>query len=393
VRERLWEIAKTIEPEVVADRRWLHQHAELSYQEKETSAYIAEQLRKLGHDPQVGIGGYGIKVVLSGKRPGPTIALRADMDALPIQEETGLPFASVNPGVMHACGHDCHVAMLLGAARGLTLMEGDWAGNVVLIFQPAEEQGPGGASLMIKDGVLRNPDVEAIFGLHVNAMVPAGRLGFAPGPMKAASDKFEIVVRGKGGHGAHPNLTRDPILAASYLVQALQQVVSRNVAPSEPAVISVGSIHGGEAPNVIPSEVVLTGTIRTMGEPLRTQIREWMKRVIDGAVAAHGCQAEVEFVSGYPAVHNDPEQTECARRAAESILPKEEVDVMEMGMGAEDFAYYLEKVPGTIGRLGVAPSSGELFPLHSSRLRVDESALTAGVAFWLSLVQEACRAQ
>ena len=393
MKERLWEIAKAVHPEVVADRRWLHQHPELSYQEKETSAYIAQQLRKLGFEPQVGIGGYGVKAVLSGKRPGPTIALRADMDALPIQEETGLPFASVNPGVLHACGHDCHVAMLLGAARGLKLMDGDWAGNVVLIFQPAEEQGPGGASLMIKDDVLQNPDVEAIFALHVNAMVPAGRLGFAPGPMKAASDKFEIVIRGRGGHGAHPHLTKDPILAASSVIQALQQVVSRNVMPAEPAVVSVGAIHGGEAPNVIPSEVVLSGTVRTMGEPLRTKIREWMKRVIDGTVAAHGCQADVEFVSGYPAVHNDPEQTEVARRAARRIVPEEEIDVMELGMGAEDFAYYLEKVPGTIGRLGVAPSSGELFPLHSSRLRVDESAFVTGVAFWLALVQEACTAQ
>jgi amidohydrolase len=392
LKDRLWELAKAVHAEVVADRRWLHQHPELSYEEKESSGYIAEQLRKLGHEPQVGIGGHGVKLVLYGKRPGRTIALRADMDALPVQEETDLPFASANPGVMHACGHDCHVAMLLGAARGLTLMEGDWTGDVVLIFQPAEEQGPGGASLMIKDGVLHNPDVEAIFGLHINPFVPAGSLGFAPGPMKAATDRFQVVVRGRGGHGASPHLTLDPIPAAAQVIQALQHVVSRNVRPGEPAVVTVGSIRGGQAANVIPSEVTLSGTIRTMGEPLRTQIREWIKRAVHGAVAAHGCQAEVRFSSGYPAVHNDPAQTECARRAAQRILPEESIEVMESSMGGEDFAYYLEKVPGSVGRLGVAPRSGELYPLHSSRLRVEESALATGVAFWLALVQEGCSA-
>jgi 16S rRNA G966 N2-methylase RsmD len=268
LKDRLWELAKAVHAEVVADRRWLHQHPELSYEEKESSGYIAEQLRKLGHEPQVGIGGHGVKLVLYGKRPGRTIALRADMDALPVQEETDLPFASVNPGVMHACGHDCHVAMLLGAARGLTLMEGDWTGDVVLIFQPAEEQGPGGASLMIKDGVLHNPDVEAIFGLHINPFVPAGSLGFAPGPMKAATDRFQVVVRGRGGHGASPHLTLDPIPAAAQVIQALQHVVSRNVRPGEPAVVTVGSIRGGQAANVIPSEVTLSGTIDTSGAGL-----------------------------------------------------------------------------------------------------------------------------
>lgn len=390
MRERLWELAKAVHAEVVADRRWLHQHPELSYEEKETSAYIADQLRKLGHEPQVGVGGYGVKLAMPGKRPGRTIALRADMDALPVQEETGLPFASANPGVMHACGHDCHVAMLLGAARGLTLMEGDWAGTVVLIFQPAEEQGPGGATLMIKDGVLHDPDVEAIFGLHINPHVPAGRLGFAPGPMKAATDRFRVVIRGRGGHGASPHLALDPIPAAAQVIQALQHVVSRNVRPGEPAVVTVGSIHGGQAPNVIPSEVVLSGTIRTMGEPLRTTIREWIERTVQGAVAAHGCQAEMSFSSGYPAVLNDPVQTEYARRAARRILPEESIEVMEPSMGGEDFAFYLEKVPGSVGRVGVAPSSGELYPLHSDRLRVEESALATGVAFWLAVVQEAC---
>lgn len=388
MNQAVWALAESVSGAMVQTRRWLHQHPEVGFQESETARYVADCLRQMGVHPETGIGGYGIKAVLPGNRPGPTIAIRADMDALPIVEETGLPFASLYEGKMHACGHDVHTAILLGAAQALTQLAGDFAGRVVLIFQSGEEVNPGGASLMAQAGVLDNPPVDAVFALHINPLQPCGLLEFAAGPVMAAPDELEIVVEGRGGHGAYPHLTADPVVAAAQIVVALQQIVSRQVPPLEPAVISVGSIHGGSATNVIADKVVLAGTVRTMSSSLRDLLPGWIERVATGVAAAHGCQAQVNISRGYPPVCNDPAMTTLARRAAARILPAALIGEMEPTMGGEDFAYFLERVPGSICRLGVAPHEGEAYPLHSARLRVDEDAMKTGVAYWLALIQE-----
>lgn len=383
----IWRRVEQIQPHVVTDWHWLHQHPEVSFQEVETARYIAARLREMGLAPHEGIGGHGIKVVLTGKRPGPTIALRADMDALPIAEDTSLLFASCNPGVMHACGHDAHVAMMLGAVRGLTCLDGDFAGTVVFLFQPAEEANLGGANLMVQAGVLDTPHVEAIFALHINPLADSGTLEFAQGPIMAAPDELTIVVNGRRGHGAYPHLTADAVLAAADIVVALQHVVSRNVPPLEPAVITVGKIHGGTAPNVIANQVSLSGTIRTMNPALRDQMPLWIERVAQGVAAAHDCTAEVKVERGSPPVVNNPVMSHLARQAAARVLPPTQIARLAPSMGGEDFSYFLEKVPGCLARIGVAPAHGVRYPLHSEKLRIDEQALATGVAFWLALVK------
>ncbi|MDB4897645.1 MAG: N-acyl-L-amino acid amidohydrolase, partial [Firmicutes bacterium] len=253
-KEQIWSLARAAHPFAVAARRQLHQHPELSFQEQETSAFVAAQLQELGYEIQTGLGGYGIKAVLRGGKPGKVVALRADMDALPILEETGLDFASEHPGVMHACGHDVHTATLLGTAKALKQVQAEIAGTVVLIFQPGEEVNPGGASLMIKDGVLANPQVDGIFGLHVAPGMNAGTMGFGAGAMLASPDDFVVTIIGNGGHGAAPHLGVDPVMVAAQCLTLLQQVVARNVDPFQSAVLTIGTIHGGTAPNVIPDE-------------------------------------------------------------------------------------------------------------------------------------------
>lgn len=382
----LLQLARSVHDDVVQDRRWLHQHPELSYEEKETAAYIAGKMEELGLEVHRNVGGHGVKVVVRGNRPGPTVALRADIDALPITEETGLPFSSVRPGVMHACGHDAHTAMLMGAARALVTLKGDFPGNIVLIFQPAEEVAPGGAIAMVQDGVLKNPDVDAVFGLHIAPFSPAGQILTAPGPVTASSDRLEIVIRGKGGHAAAPHTAVDPIPAAAQVISSLNHIVSRNVRPGEPAVVTIGAIHGGAAANVIAPEVRLSGTIRTRDDAVRDQIPKWIERAANGAASAHGCTAEVEVIRGYSVVVNAEPETELATRAAVKVLGQDLVGVLEPGMGAEDFSNFLKDVPGSFARVGVAPpGDDELYPVHNARLKVDESAFVSGVAYWLAV--------
>ncbi|MFB5083729.1 M20 metallopeptidase family protein [Symbiobacterium thermophilum] len=389
-REQVWALARSVEEYGIAVRRRLHRNPELSFAEHDTHQYLAEELQGLGCSFRSHLaGGTGLHVVLGGTRPGPVVALRADIDALPIQEETGLPFASERPGVMHACGHDVHTAILLATARALKSVEQDLPGTVVLLFQPGEEKNPGGASLMIRDGVLDQPKVEAIFGLHVDPYLEAGRMAFASGPVMAAPDELRVTVTGRGGHGAWPHQTVDPVVTAAQIITLLQQVVARNVDPFQPAVLTVGMIHGGTAHNIIPDEVEFIGTVRTMDEGLRRRMPERIEAVIRGVCEAAGASYRMEYERGYPVLVNHPEATETGRRAAAAVLGEDRVGRMEPSMGGEDFAYYLERVPGTFARLG-ARSPGDAAPhgLHTSRLMIDESCIAVGVAYYIQVVQQ-----
>lgn len=389
-KQELRALAAQAAPLAIESRRWLHMHPELSFQEQETSAYVAAQLQELGYQPRTGIGGYGVKAVLAGARlPGVTIALRADMDALPIQEETGLPFASTRPGCMHACGHDVHTAILLGAARAMPALAPELAGQVVFVFQPGEESNPGGASLMIKDGVLANPTVDAIFGLHVYPSLDAGTMTFGAGPMLAAPDQFDLTVTGRGGHGAHPYATVDAVTVAAQVVTALQNIVSRNISPFAPAVVTVGSIHGGTKHNIIAGEVHMQGTVRTMDRGVRDLVLRRMEEVVAGVCAAHGATYKLAVDAGYPVLVNDTAATAAARRAAAAVFGPDAVGDMAPSMGGEDFAFFLQRVPGTFARLGSAhPGDTERHGLHTPRLNVDESCIAVGIAYYLSLVQD-----
>jgi len=388
-KEQVWELARTVHPYGVKVRRDLHQNPELSFCEHETHRYLATALQELGYSFRAGLGGgTGLQVVIRGARPGPVVALRADIDALPIQEETGLPFASRRPGVMHACGHDVHTAILLATAKALWSIKDELPGQVVLIFQPGEEKNPGGASLMIRDGVLDQPKVDAIFGLHVEPFLEAGRMAFGEGPMMAAPDELRVTIVGRGGHGATPHLTVDPVLTACQVITALQQVVARNVNPFQPAVVTIGMIQGGSAHNVIPDEVSFVGTVRTMDPELRRLMPERIEAVVRGICAAAGASYRFHYEHGYPVLVNHPEMTALARQAAVDVLGADKVEQMEPSMGGEDFAYYLERVPGTFARLGArAHDDAAPYGLHTSRLMVDESCIAVGVAYYIQVVQ------
>ncbi|MDF2630102.1 MAG: N-acyl-L-amino acid amidohydrolase [Symbiobacteriaceae bacterium] len=388
-KDQIWNLAHAVYPSAVDARRQFHRNPELSFEEKETSAFIAAQLDAMGVPYTAGVGGYGIKAVIEGGKPGRTVALRADMDALPINEETGLPFASQKPGVMHACGHDVHTATLLATARALRDVAADLPGRVVLIFQPGEEVNPGGASLMIKDGVLVNPTVDAIFGLHVMPLMEAGTMGFGAGPMLAAPDEFDVTIVGRGGHGAAPQLCVDPVMVAAQCLTLLQQIVARNVSPFQSAVITVGTIHGGTARNVIPDEVTFKGTVRTMDPAVQALMPQRIEAVIRGVCEAAGAAYKLHYDPGYPALINDAAATDIARRAALRVLDAEKVQPMAPSMGGEDFAFYLQKVPGSFARLG-SMISGTASPagLHTARLMIDENCMATGVAYYLSVVQE-----
>lgn len=387
-KEQIWAAARSVQPVAVETRRHLHRHPELSFAEQQTSAYVADLLAAMGITFTAGIGGYGIKAVIDGGKPGRTVALRADMDALPITEETGLPFASANPGTMHACGHDVHTATLLATAMALKQMEADLPGRVVLIFQPGEEVNPGGASLMIRDGVLQGPAVDAIFGLHVNPLAEVGSIAFGAGPMLAAPDEFDVTIVGKGGHGAQPHLCVDPVLVAAQCLTLLQQIVARNVGPFQSAVITVGSIHGGTARNVIPDEVTFKGTVRTMDPAVRELMPGRIEAVIRGVCDAAGASYRLRYDTGYPSLVNDAAATDLARRAALQVLDPANVQPMAPSMGGEDFAFYLQQVPGSFARLGsMAPGTLSPAGLHTAKLMIDEECMAAGVAYYLSVVQ------
>lgn len=389
-KETVQELARRFFEEIVKDRRHLHQHPELSFQETLTAQYISARLSAFGIEHQTGIGGNGIVALIQGKNPDKHIvALRADMDALPIQEANETPYKSVNPGVMHACGHDVHSASLLGAARILHSLRDQFEGTVKCIFQPGEELLPGGASIMIKEGVLENPAPAGIFGQHVHPSLPAGTVGFRPGMFMASTDELYVRVKGRGGHGAMPHEGVDPIVLTAQIIVALQQLVSRIADPVIPTVLTFGKIQSdGGATNIIPGEVYLEGTFRTMDENWRREAHVRMKKIAEQIAEAYGGNCEFDIHHGYPALINEPKLTRRARAAAIEYLGKEHVIDLPPRMTAEDFAYYSQVIPACFYRLGTANPEGETnSPVHTPTFDIDETALEigAGLMAWTAL--------
>jgi amidohydrolase len=371
--------------DVVRWRRQIHRRPEFGFAEHETSALVESELRAAGLDVKR-IAGTGIVATLTGAKPGNTVALRADMDALPIEERTGLPFASQIPGAMHACGHDAHTAMLLGAATSLARERDRLGGIVKFFFQPAEE-GPGGARPMIEAGAMRAPDVDAVAMLHVWPTLTAGSIGLRSGAMTASCDDFDIEIRGRGGHGGYPHHAIDTIPIAAEIVGALQRIVSREIDPADPVVLSIGRIDGGYRRNVVADSTRLSGTIRCLDETVRRTVPARVERIVDGICAAHRAAHEVKFEFGYPSVINDVALTDRVKRIAEEVPEVERVVELEHPtMGAEDFAYFAEAAPGCMIRLGCASAEdAEPASLHSPEFRLDERALTTGVALLRAL--------
>jgi len=386
LKDKIRQLAGKYAPDLIAIRHHLHAHPELSYQEFQTSAYVQQQLQRMGVPFRV-MAGTGVVGLLEGKNPGSrVVALRADMDALPIVEANDVPYKSKNEGVMHACGHDVHTTVLLGATRVLQELKGEWEGTVKLIFQPGEEKNPGGASLMIKEGVLKDPTPQAIFGLHVHPGLETGKLSFRGGMVMASADEIYITIRGKGGHAAAPHLTVDTILVASHLVVALQQIISRNRNPLSPSVLSITSVQGGHTTNVIPSEVKLMGTFRAMDEQWRFRAHELIRRQASELVHSMGAEIDLHIDVGYPMVHNNEALDVVARAEAREFLGADRVLETEIRMGAEDFGYYTQQIPGCFYRLGVMNvEKGITSGVHTPTFDIDESAIEVGVGMmaWL----------
>jgi amidohydrolase len=383
-------VPQRLADEVVSIRRDLHMHPELGFREHRTAGIVAERLRALGYDVYEGIGTTGVVGVIKGARPGRTIMLRADMDALPILEERDHAYRSQADGVMHACGHDGHVAILLGAAALIADRRDELAGTVTLVFQPAEE-GLGGAKAMIEDGLIDRFGIERAYGLHLSSKYPTGSLGFREGPMYASSDSIEIEVVGVGGHGSAPHDTVDPILAAASFVTSVQQVVSRNVDPLEPAVVTIGAIHGGTTHNVIPRTCTMLGTVRAFSDDVRKAMPERIERVLRACCDASGARYEFDYLWRYPVTANDPAQTQYARAlAAATIGDERTIDAAQL-MGAEDFSFYAQRVPACFYTLGCSSSPDTSHPHHSSLFDIDEAALPNGVAMMAALAFDAPR--
>lgn len=380
LESRIKALAKQYAPEYITVRSHLHAHPELSYQEFETSKYVQARLQEMGIPYQV-MATTGVVGIIEGKDPrSRVLALRADMDALPIEEANNVPYKSTRPGVMHACGHDVHITILLGAARILQETRSEWSGTIKLLFQPGEEKNPGGASYMIRDGALENPRPQGIIGLHVHPGLDTGKLSFRKGRVMASADEIYITIRGKGGHAASPNLTADTVLIASHLVVSLQQVISRNKNPLTPSVLSICSIQGGHTTNVIPSEVKMMGTFRAMDEAWRFRAHELIRRNAEGLVHSMGGEIDLHIDVGYPTVDNDPELTAEAWDLADVYMGKEQVQETEMRMGAEDFGYYTQVIPGCFFRLGVRNEArGIIHNVHTPLFDIDENAIEIGM--------------
>jgi amidohydrolase len=384
------QIPQQLADDVILMRRDLHMHPELGFEEHRTASIVSARLRHLGYEVFEGVGRTGVVGVLRGSRPGRTIMLRADMDALPILEEGEHTYRSQFDGRMHACGHDGHVAILLGAATLIADRKDELAGTVCLVFQPAEE-GQGGAVAMIEDGLFERFGIERAYGLHLSSKYPTGILGFREGPMYASSDSIEIDVIGIGGHGSAPHDAVDPIYAAASFVTSLQQIVSRQIDPLEPAVVSIGSIHGGTIHNVIPRTCRMLGTVRAFSEEVRAKMPERIERVLGACCTAAGAQYDFTYLQRYPVTSNDPEQTAYARALARSIAGHQNVMEVTKLMGAEDFSFYAQRVPSCFYTLGAQGGPSTAHPHHSSLFDIDENALPAGIAMMTALAFDATR--
>jgi amidohydrolase len=386
-KQQIQTLTEDIFPELVKFRRHFHQYPELSGQEEQTAVFIASVLTKWNIPHQTGVGGHGIVAIINGNNTGKCVALRADMDALPVQEKTNLDFCSKDPDVMHACGHDAHIASLLGSAYILNNMKSDFSGSVKLIFQPSEETFPGGAIKMIEENVLKNPDVDAIIGQHVLPQLKTGAVGMKPGRYMASTDEIYITVTGRGGHGATPELNIDPVVIAAQIIVALQQIPSRFASPSIPTVLSFGRFIADGRTNIIPDKVTIDGTIRTFDENWRSRTHELIEQISTGIAESFGASCQVFIHKGYPFLVNDDELTAFARNSAVEFLGNENVVDLPLRMTAEDFAYFSQQIPGVYYRLGISdPISGKPSSnLHTSTFDIDEKALKTGASFMANL--------
>ena len=386
---RIKQLASKYHSDIVACRRHLHKNPELSFHEFNTQKFVEAKLNEYGIKNIQRMANTGVVALVEGKNPSKKIvALRGDMDALPIKETNPVEYKSVNEGVMHACGHDVHTSSLLGVARILNEVKENFEGTIKFIFQPGEEKLPGGASIMIKEGVLENPKPSSVIGQHVMPQINAGKVGFRKGLYMASTDEIYVTVKGKGGHGAMPHLIIDPVLITSHLIIALQQIVSRNAKPIIPSVLSFGKVIANGATNVIPDEVYLEGTFRTLNEEWRDEAHRKMKHLAETLAESMGGKCTFDIRRGYPFLINDEAVTDRARKAAEEFLGKENVEDLEIWMAAEDFSFYSQKVPACFYRLGVRNESrGITSSVHTSTFDIDESALETGMGLmaWMAM--------
>ncbi|MFJ7308898.1 M20 metallopeptidase family protein [Peribacillus frigoritolerans] len=371
--EKLFNLLDECYQEIVEIRRYLHQHPEISFEEVHTPEYIAAYHENLGHEVRRYVGGRGVVATLRGGKPGPTVAIRADFDALPIQEENEVLYKSKNDGKMHACGHDGHTATALGLAKALNKIKLDLEGTVVFIHQHAEELPPGGAIEMIEDGCLDGVDV--IFGYHLSSMSPLGEIGYRSGPITAAADRFDIKIQGYGGHGSQPHNTIDSIAVGGQLIVNLQQIVSRRIDPLSTAVVSICSFDAKNPYNIIPDSVTLTGTVRTYDEKVRSSIEKEIERIVKGTCLAAGADYSYQYTKGYPATVNYPEETQLVAGLAKSVPGVDSVKEYQPAMGGEDFSYYLQHAKGTFFMTGAKITNGEAYPHHHPKFNFDEKAL------------------
>jgi amidohydrolase len=387
--EQIKSLSEEYSGDVIESRRHLHANPELSYLEYNTAKYVAEKLKSFGIKAKEGIATTGVLAEIEGKNSGKkSVALRADMDALPIAEENNVPYSSKVVGVMHACGHDVHTASLLGTAKILNLLKDQFEGTVRLLFQPGEEKNPGGASYMIRDGALVNPQPSGIIGQHVFPLLPVGKIGFREGMYMASCDEIYLKVVGKGGHAAAPDLVVDPILIASHIIIALQQVISRNASPKQPTVLSFGNIVGKGATNIIPNEVNIAGTFRAMNEEWRASALKKIKKMAESIAEGMGGRCEVEISKGYPYLENNPDLTRRIRHAAEAYVGVENVVDIDITLGAEDFSYYSQVIPASFYRLGTSnPAKGITSYVHTPTFNIDEDALKIGPGLmaWMAI--------
>ncbi|GAA4436610.1 M20 family metallopeptidase [Ravibacter arvi] len=391
VLEKIQNLSKQYAADAVQNRRHLHANPELSFEEFKTAEFVARELRAIGLNPVEGIAGTGLSAVIEGRNPASkVIGLRADMDALPILEANDVPYKSTRPGVMHACGHDVHTSSLLSTARILNAIRNEFEGTVKLVFQPAEEKAPGGASLMIKEGVLQNPAPHSMLGQHVAPNIPVGKIGFREGMYMASTDELFLTVKGKGGHGAMPDQVIDPVLIASHIIVGLQQIISRNRKPSNPSVLSFGRFIADGVTNVIPNEVTIQGTWRCMDEEWRADGLTRIRKMAEGIAESMGATCILEVVKGYPFLKNEPELTRRTKSAAVQYMGEENVIDLDLWMAGEDFAFYSQVVDSCFYRLGTRNEArGIVSGVHTPTFDIDESALTIGPGLmaWLA-VQE-----